>query len=71
MSKLGLIVGILFVVLAAVAFLAGCKGPSRSYYRTPNPSVEGIRNCDYPEPDTSSLDEQRRQEREEMLFRRY
>jgi len=70
MSKVRPTSGILLIVLAAVVLLAGCEGPSGDFYRTPSPCVEDIRNCDYPEPDTSFLAEQRRQEDEERQFRR-
>ena len=68
MSKVGLTFGILLIVLAVIVLLAGCEG---DFYRTPNACVEDIRNSDYPEPDTSYLAEQRRQEDDERQFRRY
>jgi hypothetical protein len=57
MSKVGLIAGILSIALVALALLAGCEEPSG--YRTPNPCVEDIRNCDYPELDSLYLRERR------------
>jgi len=52
MSKVSLTFGILFIVLAVIVLLAGCE---RSYCTTPNPCVEDIRNCDYPEPESLYL----------------
>ena len=59
MSKVGLTFGILLIVLAVIPLLAGCEG---SLYRTPNPCVEDIRNCDSPEPDSLYLRERHRHE---------
>jgi len=59
MTKVDLIFGILFIVLAVIVLLGGCEG---NFYTTPNPRVEDVRNCDYPEPESLYLRERYRHE---------